>query len=181
MGFVQQRGMDPDLEFLLHLLGDPVLHFPFLLFVTEAFVKGIQFDVVLGELDEFCHRGFDIVAEPLRTKLLFDAFGNGPAIHRRILVVGETSREPPGKFPLRHLSQEGGRPDKDDRPQEQRDDAQKKGVNVVAVSGEAKERSDIIVNVSEKKLAEEAETMENILGVLDGQLSLKNATVLLDI
>lgn len=37
---------------------------------------------------------------------------------------------------------------------------------------------DIIVNVSEDWLAKEREKLNNILGQLDGQLSLKNATVL---
>jgi len=39
---------------------------------------------------------------------------------------------------------------------------------------------DIIVNVDEKKLADEAEKLDNILGQLDGQLSLKNATVMVN-
>jgi len=37
--------------------------------------------------------------------------------------------------------------------------------------------NDLIVNLSEKSLTEEREAMEKILGDLDGQLSLKNATV----
>lgn len=40
---------------------------------------------------------------------------------------------------------------------------------------------DIVVNMDEKKLSVESELMKNILGQLDGQLSLKNATVQLDI
>lgn len=36
---------------------------------------------------------------------------------------------------------------------------------------------DVIVNVDEKKLSDDREQMKNILGQLDGQLSLKNATV----
>lgn len=37
--------------------------------------------------------------------------------------------------------------------------------------------SDIIVNVNEKSIADEIEAIENILSTLDGQLSLKNATI----
>jgi hypothetical protein len=40
---------------------------------------------------------------------------------------------------------------------------------------------DIVVSIDEKKLASDRELLQNILGQLDGQLSLKNATVLLDI
>lgn len=41
--------------------------------------------------------------------------------------------------------------------------------------------SDIVVSINEIDLAAESEKMSNILGQLDGQLSLKNATVMLDI
>jgi len=40
---------------------------------------------------------------------------------------------------------------------------------------------DIIVNVSEKGLADEAEALETTLATLDGQLSLKNATVTVEV
>lgn len=40
---------------------------------------------------------------------------------------------------------------------------------------------DIIVNVDERALAQEAEELEKILGTLDGLLSLKNATVTIDV
>lgn len=40
---------------------------------------------------------------------------------------------------------------------------------------------DFVVNVNEKELAEKIESLENILGVLDGQLSLKNATITIDL
>lgn len=43
------------------------------------------------------------------------------------------------------------------------------------------EKYDLIVNIDEKGIAKESEQMKNILGQLDGQLSLKNATVMLDI
>lgn len=40
---------------------------------------------------------------------------------------------------------------------------------------------DIRVNVSENDLAKDLEQMETILGTLDGQLSLKNATVVIEV
>lgn len=63
-----------------------------------------------------------------------------------------------------------------------RQDALRKGANVisgvsaVAQSGEAKP-TDIVVNVSELDLSVEREMLQKILGELDGQLSLKNATI----
>ena len=41
--------------------------------------------------------------------------------------------------------------------------------------------SDYLVNINERELAEEIEELETVLGTLDGQLSLKNATVLIDL
>lgn len=41
--------------------------------------------------------------------------------------------------------------------------------------------ADFVVNISEKRLAEEIEKLETTLGLLDGQLSLKNATITIDI
>lgn len=61
-----------------------------------------------------------------------------------------------------------------------RDEAMKKGFNVVE-AGKASNLSDLIVNVNERKLAEDIEDMENVLGILDGQLSLKNATVFIEL
>lgn len=56
--------------------------------------------------------------------------------------------------------------------------AQKQGGSVIAagVDGETKPQ-DIIVNVDERSVASEIEVLETTLGQLDGQLSLKNATV----
>lgn len=48
---------------------------------------------------------------------------------------------------------------------------------VTASASEAANTNDVIVNLDERDLAASAETLENVLGVLDGQLSLKNATV----
>ena len=41
--------------------------------------------------------------------------------------------------------------------------------------------SDYVVNINERKLAEEIEELETTLGTLDGQLSLKNATIKIDL
>ena len=62
-----------------------------------------------------------------------------------------------------------------------RTDAQKKGMAVVTKESEARELSDIIVNVDESEMAAEAERIEEILGALDGQLSLKNATIAIEV
>jgi len=48
-------------------------------------------------------------------------------------------------------------------------------------SPEAAGYLDIVVNVNEKELAVESEELTDTLGVLDGQLSLKNATVMIDV
>lgn len=60
-----------------------------------------------------------------------------------------------------------------------RQQAQQKGLSVVsavATVGETKP-TDLLVNISEKELADRIEHLETVLGSLDGQLSLKNATV----
>jgi hypothetical protein len=46
---------------------------------------------------------------------------------------------------------------------------------------EAQSLDDIVVNVDEQKLAEDSERMEEVLGTLDGLLSLKNATVTIEV
>lgn len=60
--------------------------------------------------------------------------------------------------------------------QQVRTQAVQKGLNVVADESQAKSQ-DVIVNVDERALATDAEHVEVVLGTLDGQLSLKNATV----
>jgi hypothetical protein len=40
---------------------------------------------------------------------------------------------------------------------------------------------DYVVNLNEKELSEKIENIENVLGILDGQLSLKNATIFIDL
>jgi len=61
-----------------------------------------------------------------------------------------------------------------------RTQAQQKGWGVVMAGQAAAQPSDVLVNIDESALAQEAEQLETILGTLDGQLSLKNATVILD-
>lgn len=61
-----------------------------------------------------------------------------------------------------------------------RKQALQKGAAVLNAGAEAKP-ADVLVNIDEAALATEAERVEAILGGLDGQLSLKNATVLLDV
>lgn len=58
-----------------------------------------------------------------------------------------------------------------------RDNARRSGTQLVSPGSVAERPTDIIVNVNEKELAKSLEKLETILGELDGQLSLKNATV----
>lgn len=62
-----------------------------------------------------------------------------------------------------------------------RSQAKKQGAQVVTVGAasisESVKPTDIIVNVSEREIADQIEDIETVLGQLDGQLSLKNATV----
>src|SRR6266568_588224 len=52
-------------------------------------------------------------------------------------------------------------------------------VSAVAVAGTAPKPQDVVVNIEEQALAQEIEHLEAVLGALDGQLSLKNATTVL--
>ncbi len=58
--------------------------------------------------------------------------------------------------------------------------AQKQGRQVVE-KDPGSFNEDVIANVNEKDLAAEIEGLEETLGVLDGQLSLKNATITIDV
>lgn len=58
--------------------------------------------------------------------------------------------------------------------------AQKQGLNVLGTSDGTARPTDVIVNVSEQKLAFEIERMEEVLGTLDGQLSLANAVFFIE-
>ncbi len=57
--------------------------------------------------------------------------------------------------------------------------AQKQGSVLVASGATAERPTDFIINISEQDLAKEIEALEETLGTLDGQLSLKNATVII--
>ncbi len=61
-----------------------------------------------------------------------------------------------------------------------RQEAMQKGLTVGA-GGETTKPQDVVVNLNEKALCEEIEGLEETLGVLDGLLSLKNATVMVDV
>lgn len=60
-----------------------------------------------------------------------------------------------------------------------RDEAQSKGFAMT--QSEAASPDDLIVNINEAELAQEIEGFEETLGALDGQLSLKNATVFIEV
>jgi hypothetical protein len=61
-----------------------------------------------------------------------------------------------------------------------RNQAQQKGVMLVKV-GDASSPDDIIVNLDEQALIADAEALQEKFGLLDGLLSLKNATVTIDV
>jgi hypothetical protein len=60
-----------------------------------------------------------------------------------------------------------------------RSNAQSKGFQINPAA-DAKPQ-DVIINVDEYELAKQAEALEDLLGTLDGLLSLKNATITIDI
>lgn len=62
-----------------------------------------------------------------------------------------------------------------------RQQATQKGMAIVGPGQAPSALTDLIVNLDEKQLAEEIEKLETIKGQLDGQLSLKNATVTLEV
>lgn len=57
-----------------------------------------------------------------------------------------------------------------------RNEARQKNVAVATSVSEAGD-TDLVINLNEKKLADEIERLEEVLSTLDGQLSLKNATI----
>ena len=68
--------------------------------------------------------------------------------------------------------------------QQLRKEAQAKGMVVMGANvrvGEGQQVVQILVNLDEKKLMEDGEKLESILGELDGQLSLKNATEFVEV
>lgn len=62
-----------------------------------------------------------------------------------------------------------------------RNDAMRKGLSVLSDPNAASTPNDVIINIDEVALAAEIERLEQTLGMLDGQLSLRNATVTIDI
>jgi hypothetical protein len=66
------------------------------------------------------------------------------------------------------------------RIEQARQEAARKGAGLSA-SAEAAKPNDVIVNVNEQDLAREIEGLEEVLGTLDGQLSLRNATLTIDV
>ena len=62
-----------------------------------------------------------------------------------------------------------------------RAEQQKKGVVVVSASVGGAPENAMIVSIDEGELGAELEKMELVLGTLDGQLSLKNATITIDV
>jgi hypothetical protein len=64
--------------------------------------------------------------------------------------------------------------------QQNRQAALSKGFSVVRIDQTPAQGSDLMINVDEDGLAKEIEHLAKIEGDLDGQLSLKNATVLVD-
>lgn len=62
-----------------------------------------------------------------------------------------------------------------------RQQAMQKGLPVVVPGQQAQAPGDVIVNVDEKQISDEIEKLETIKGQLDGQLSLKNATVMVEV
>lgn len=63
-----------------------------------------------------------------------------------------------------------------------RQNAMQKGYAIVAAVVEGgSHNTDVLINVSEKALAEESESLEKAIGDLDGLLSLKNATVTIEL
>lgn len=62
-----------------------------------------------------------------------------------------------------------------------RSEAQKQGLDIVQPGAQPETPNDIIVNVHELELAQEIEGLEETLGVLDGLLSLANATIKIEI
>ena len=57
--------------------------------------------------------------------------------------------------------------------------ARNKGVNLVSVEGIRPD--DIIVNINEQMISQKMEHLEEVLGILDGLLSLKNATITIEV
>lgn len=62
-----------------------------------------------------------------------------------------------------------------------RDEAQRKGLALIQGNEKALADDDIIVNLNEQELANDIEGLEEVLGTLDGKLSLNNALVTIEV
>lgn len=62
-----------------------------------------------------------------------------------------------------------------------RRDCQVRGGSLVVPGTSDAKPSDIIINLDEAELGKQTEILEEVLGTLDGQLSLKNATVVIEV
>lgn len=62
-----------------------------------------------------------------------------------------------------------------------RNEFAKRGAQVIGGNVENLKPTDVVVNLNEKELALKIEELESTLGALDGQLSLKNATLTIDV
>lgn len=62
-----------------------------------------------------------------------------------------------------------------------RNEAKKRDGRILDSATAEGSQKDIVIHVSESDLAKEIERMELVLGVLDGQLSLKNATLTIEV
>lgn len=60
-------------------------------------------------------------------------------------------------------------------------DSQRKGLKVLGPGENATAPTDVVVNIDEKELADNIEKLAETLGVLDGKLSLHNATVMVEV
>lgn len=66
--------------------------------------------------------------------------------------------------------------------QKLRQEAKGRSVSVVSAdTSQPPAYQDVVININEIQLAEEAEQLETIVGTLDGQLSLKNATTFIEV
>ena len=65
--------------------------------------------------------------------------------------------------------------------QDARNEAKRRGLGVQKGEGQVEMPTDIVLYINEKKLNKDIEDLEVTLGDLDGKLSLKNATLTIDV
>lgn len=59
--------------------------------------------------------------------------------------------------------------------------AQQRGVKMVSATAAVERPEDVVLHVNVQDVAKRRESIEEVLGILDGQLSLKNATITIDV